>query len=140
MYETNVHSGPDVDRPDRPRRATTLSVLLVVFGALGMLAALLLMALVNGGTAPGRSAPAVGYALGYAQFLLSAALATSGVFVWPGRSWARALAIGLCSVAVLGTLVTLVVTAQARAVLGVAAHLALLRLLNEPDVRAWCRR
>jgi len=132
MYETSVQS--------RPRQVKTLSVLLIVFGVLGLLLALLLMSIVSDSAGHGQSVPALLYILVFVQFGLSAAQATSGVFVWQGRSWARGLAIVLCSVNIVGALVSLATGAVLQAISGVAINVALLRLLNNYDVQVWCSK
>lgn len=140
MYETDVQNNPEPTRPSRPRQITVLAVLLTVFGLLGILAAALLMSIISDSADTGRSVPAVLYLLGYAQFALSATLALCGVFVWQGRSWARVLAIALCSVNLVGALVTLISGAVFQAIAGFAINVALIRLLTGSEVQAWCDR
>lgn len=139
MYEA-VQNTPEPTRPSRPRQATMLAVLLVVFGGLGLVAALLLMSIVGDSADHGQEVPAFLYVLVYAQFVLSVALAACGIFVWQGRSWARILAIVLCSLNIAGGVVSLFSGAVFQAVAGIAVNIAMLRLLNNDDVRAWCDR
>lgn len=135
MYEAGVRSDPE---PTRPRRATTAAVLLGVFGLLGILSALLLRSVVGDSVDHGQSVPAVLYVLVYAQFALSATQAICGVFVWQGRSWARVVAIVLCSVNIVGAVVSLFTGAVLQTIAGLALNIGLLRLLNNDDVREWC--
>jgi hypothetical protein len=62
----------------------------------------------------------------------------SGVFVLQGRNWARLLAIGLCSVNLLGAVVSLFTGAIFQAITAFAINVALIRLLNDYEVQAWC--
>lgn len=140
MYEAGIQSNPESTLPDRPRQVKTLAVLLVVFGVLGLLLALLLMSIVNDSSDHGQSVPAVLYVLVFAQFALSAAQAMSGVFIWQGRSWARVLAIVLCSVNIIGAVVSLFTGAIFQAISGAAINIGLLRLLNDYEVQVWCSK
>lgn len=142
MYEAGVQSNPEPTPPQaaRPRKATMLSILLIVFGTLGILFAFILMMIVNDEGSHGRSVPAYLYVLVFAQFALSGAQAVSGVFVWQGRNWARVLAIALCSLNILGALASLFTGAVLQAISGIAINIALIRLLNDYEVQAWCDR
>jgi hypothetical protein len=140
LYEAGVQSNPEPTLPDRPRPVKTLAVLLVVFGVLGLLFALVLMSIVNDSGDHGQSVPAVLYVLVFAQLALSAAQAMSGVFIWQGRSWARVLAIVLCSVNIIGAVVSLFTGAIFQAISGAAINIGLLRLLNNYEVQVWCSK
>jgi hypothetical protein len=138
VYEAGVQSTPEPTQPTRPRKATLLAVLLMVFGGLGLLVSLLLLAGVNDTAGHGQSVPAYVYVLVYAQFLLSATQGASGFFVLRGHNWARLLAIGLCSLNIIGGLVSLSTGAIFQAISAVAINVALIRLLNDHEVQAWC--
>jgi len=131
-----VQSTPEPTQPVRPRQVKTSAVLLIVFGVLGFLLALLLMSMVS--DSHGRSVPAVLSVLVFAQMALSAAQAVCGVAIWEGWSWARGLAISLCSVNLVGALVSLFTGAILQAIAGAAVNIGLLRLLNDYEVQAWC--
>ncbi|BCJ55700.1 hypothetical protein Asp14428_71750 [Actinoplanes sp. NBRC 14428] len=139
MYETDVHSGPHAI-PSRPRPVKTLAILLGVFGVLGLLIAFVLMAAINDSSGHGQSVPILLYVLFFVQFALSTAQTASGVFLWRGRSWARTLAIALCSVNIVGGLVSLATGAIFQAVAGIAINIGLIRLANNDEVQAWCGR
>jgi len=140
LYEVGVQSNPEPTRPRRPRQATTAAILLVLFGALGIVMAFVLRMVVSDSTDHGQSVPAVLYVLVYAQFALSATQAISGVFVWQGRSWARGLGIVLCWVNIAGGVVSMFTGAVVQAITGIGLNLAMLRLLSSEDVREWCDR
>lgn len=140
MYEAGIQSNPEPTLPKRPREVKTLAVLLIVFGVLGLLFAFLLMSIVSDSNSHGQSVPAMLYVLAFAQFALSAAQAMSGVFIWQGRSWARVLAIVLCSVNIVGALVSLFTGAVFQAISGAAINVGLLRLLNNYEVQVWCSK
>jgi len=124
----------------RPRQATILAVLLAVFGVIGLFSAYLLQLVVTDSTSHGQSVPAVLYVLVYAGFAFAAAEALCGIFIWQGRAWARILAIVLCSVNIVGAVVSLFSGAIPQAIAGVAINVGLLRMLNNEDVRDWCDR
>ncbi|HKT00579.1 MAG TPA: hypothetical protein VJT31_13675 [Rugosimonospora sp.] len=124
----------------RPRQATLLAVLLAVFGGLGICAGYLLLSIVNDSASHGQSVPAVLYVLVYGQFALAAAEAVCGVFVWQGRAWARTAGNVLCSVNIVGAVLSLFAGAIPQAIAGIAINIGLLRLLNNEDVRDWCSR
>jgi hypothetical protein len=140
LYEAGIQSNPEPTVPHRPRQVKTLAVLLVIFGVLGLLFALLLMSIVNDSGDHGQSVPAVLYVLVFVQLALSAAQAMSGVFIWQGRSWARVLAIVLCSVNIIGAVVSLFTGAIFQAISGAAINIGLLRLLNNYEVQVWCSK
>ncbi|MEV6632182.1 hypothetical protein AB0M54_15665 [Actinoplanes sp. NPDC051470] len=111
-----------------------------MFGGLGILFAAVLMSIVNDSASHGQSVPAYLYVLVFLQVALSAAQAVSGVFVWQGRNWARVLAIALCSLNILGALVSLFTGAVLQSIWGIAINVALIRLLNDYEVQVWCDR
>jgi hypothetical protein len=133
-----VQSTPEPTQPVRPRQVKTAAVLLIVFGVLGFLFALLLMSIV--GDSHGQSVPAWVYVLVFAQMALSAAQAVSGVAIWQGASWARGLAIALCSVNLIGAVASLFTGAILQAISGAAVNIALIRLLNNYEVDVWCSK
>lgn len=140
MYEASVQRNPEPTPPSRPRQATMLAVLLLIFGGLGIVVALLLTSIVDDSADHGRSVPAVLYVLVYAQLLLSTTMSAAGAFVWQGRSWARVLGIVLCSVNVAFAFASLFTGAVLQGLMGIAINVALLRLLNDYEVRVWCIR
>ena len=138
MSVAGVQSTPEPTQPVRPRQAKTAAVLLIVFGVLGFLLAILLLSIVS--DSHGQSVPAVLYVLVLAQMALSAAQAVSGVAIWEGWSWARGLAIALCSVNLVGALVSLFTGAIFQAISAAAINIGLLRLLNNYEVQVWCSK
>ena len=123
----------------RPRQGTVAAVLLVVFGLLGLGIAWLLLVVLNDQADHGESVNGVLYALVYGQFVVSAAQVGSGLFVWQGKSWARTLAIVICSLNILGGVLSLFSGSFLQAIAGIALNAGLIRILNRPDVRDWCR-
>lgn len=140
MYEAGIQSNPEPAQPVRPRQATTVAVLLSVFGGLGFLYAFLLMSVVSDSSDHGQSVPTVLYVLVWVQFALSAAQVICGVSVWQGRNWARVLAIVLCSINILGAVVSLFSGAVFQSIVAIGVNAAMLRLLNDYEVQVWCTR
>ncbi|MBM2618777.1 hypothetical protein JIG36_24775 [Actinoplanes sp. LDG1-06] len=136
MYEADVQSYPEPTRPVRPRKAKMLAFLLGGFGVLGFLLSIVLLGTVT--DSHGMRVPAVVYVLVYAQFVLSATQAVCGVFIWQGRSWARSVAIGLSVINLLGAVVNLFTGAIFPAITAFAVNAALIRLLNDDEVKEWC--
>jgi hypothetical protein len=122
----------------RPRQATIAGVLLIIFGALAILVALALLATVNDATDHGESVSGILYVLVYGQFILSAAQIVSGIFVLVGKPWARVLAVVICSLNLLGGVVSLVTGNFLQALFGIVINGALIATLNRNDVRDWC--
>ncbi|MEU4162952.1 hypothetical protein [Actinoplanes sp. NPDC026670] len=116
------------------------AVLLAMFGGLGFLYAFLLMSAVSDSSDHGQSVSAVLYVLIYVQFALSAAQVICGVLVWQGRNWARVLAIVLCSINILGAVVSLFSGAVFQAIAAIGVNAAMLRLLSGYEVQVWCSR
>jgi hypothetical protein len=123
----------------RPRQATTAAILLIVFGVLGILAALLLISLINNDASHGQTDPAYVYVLFYLQLVLSLAEAACGIFVWQGKAWARTLAIAVCSINIIGGVLSLFSGVAFQAIVGVILNIVLIRLLANEDVKDWCR-
>lgn len=123
----------------RPRQVWLASIMLAVFGALGLVVAFLLLAILNDDASHGQSVSGGLYFIVALQAVVSAAQIGSGAFVWLGRSWARTLAIGICVVNILGALLGLASGAFLQVILGVVLNIALIRLLMHEDVVEWCR-
>jgi hypothetical protein len=119
---------------ERPRQVTWASVLLAVFGGLGLMMAMLLLSIVNDES----DLPGWIYALVYGQLLLSGAQILTGVFVYLGKSWARTTATVICSINLIGAVLSLVSGAIVQAITGAAVNIALLRMLTSSDVKEWC--
>jgi hypothetical protein len=128
-----------LQRP-RPRRATTVSVLLIVFGALGLLIGVLLLALISHDKNKGETISTALYISAYLQLLLSAAEIAGGVLVLQGKEWARILAIVLCSLNVLGGVISLVSGGGGSGIVGMGLNLLMIRLLLNSEVAEWTRR
>jgi len=127
-------------RQPRPRRATTVSVLLIVFGALGLLLGLLLLALISHDKNQGQTVSGALHLSAYLQLVLSAAEVVSGILVLQGREWARILAIVLCGLNVLGGVISLFSGGGGSGIFGIGLNILLVRLLFNEDVVEWCRR
>jgi hypothetical protein len=120
---------------ERPRQVWIASILLVVFGGLGLLLAMMLLSIVN----DTAGVPGYAYGLVYGQFILSGLQILSGIFVWLGRPWARTVATVVCVINLVGALLNLVSGAILPAITGAAVNIALLRLLRGNVVAEWCR-
>jgi hypothetical protein len=118
----------------RPRQVSLSAILLVVFGGLGLMMAMLLLSVVNRET----DLPGWIYLLVYAQFLLSGLQILSGIFVWLGRAWARTAATVVCSINLVGAVFSLFGGAFLQAITGAVVNIALIRMLRGEDVREWC--
>ena len=123
----------------RPRDVWVASIVLVVFGLLGILVGLLLRAALQDDRDHGQSVSALASLLAIAAVALSILQAASGAFVFIGREWARITAIVICSVNVLAGLFTLVSGGAAQACVGIAVNVALIVALNKEPVADWCR-
>jgi hypothetical protein len=126
-------------RGPRPRQATVAAILLGLFGLLGVFVAWLLVAALKDDTDHGETVNGALYALAYLQFALSGAQIVSGLLVWQGRAWARILAIVLCSVNLLGGVLSLASGGAFQAITALALNIGLIRMLTRPDVADWCR-
>ena len=124
---------PDHQTRERPRQVTITAILLVVFGALSLMLAMLLLSVVND-----EDVAAWVYGLVAVQFLLSGAQILSGIFVWLGRAWARTVATVVCSVNLVGAVLSLASGAVPQAITAGAVNIALLRMLRGRDVTEWC--
>lgn len=129
---------PDPVPERRPRQVTIVSILLMVFGVLGILVTLVLLSIVNDDVDHGESVNGLAYVLVYGQIALSVVQIASGAFVWARQSWARVLAIVICSVNILGALFSLTQGAFLQVITGVALNIWLIILLNRDEVRDWC--
>ena len=119
---------------ERPRQVTYAAILLVVFGGLGLMLAMLLLSAVNAeGDLPGWV-----YGLVFIQFALSGVQILSGVFVWLGKSWARTVATVVCSINLVGAVLSLVSGAIPQAITAGVVNIAVLRMLRGREVTEWC--
>ncbi|GIJ60868.1 hypothetical protein [Virgisporangium aurantiacum] len=119
---------------ERPRQVTWTAILLVVFGGLGLMLAMLLLSAVNDeGDLPGWV-----YLLVFVQFVLSGTQILSGVFVWLGKSWARTVATVVCSINLVGAVLSLVSGAIPQAITAGVVNVAVLRMLRGREVTEWC--
>jgi hypothetical protein len=118
----------------RPRQVTMTSVLLAIFGGLGLMMAMLLLSIVNDES----DLPGWVYVLVYGQLLLSGAQILSGVFVYLGRSWARKVAVVICVINLVGGVLSLFSGAILQAITAAAVNIALIRLLTGNEVTEWC--
>src|SRR5205807_2387966 len=127
-------ASPGAPRP-RPRQAKTAAVLLVIFGVLTLAVTSLLLSVVNDQSDHGEAVNPFVYGLAYGQFVFSVAQVTSGLFVWQGRAWARTLAVVLCSVNILGGVVSLISGNVVQAIVSIALNGGLISILNGDNVR-----
>jgi hypothetical protein len=118
----------------RPRRVTMTSVVLAIFGGLGLMMAMLLLSIVNDES----DLPAWIYVLVYAQLLLSGAQILSGIFVYLGKAWARKMALVICGINLVGAVLSLFSGVILQAVTAAAVNIALVRLLTGTEVAEWC--
>lgn len=118
----------------RPRQVTVTSVLLAIFGGLGLMMAMLLLSIVNNES----DLPVWIYGLVYAQLLLSGAQILSGIFVYLGKAWARKVAVVICGINLAGAVLSLFTGAILQAITAAAVNIALIRLLTGSDVAEWC--
>jgi hypothetical protein len=125
--------------PRRPRPVIFASIALVDVGLLGVLLTWLLLSLLNAATDHGQSVNAVFYGLCYLQFALSGTQIASGLFVWSGRQpWARIAAIVICSVNLLGGVVSLFAGSCLPGLFNLALNIGLIRVLTNDEVYDWC--
>ena len=116
-----------------PRQVWLVSILLAVFGGLGLMLAMLLLSAVNAaGDVPGWV-----YGLVYVQFGLSGLQILSGIFVWLGKAWARTAATVVCSINLVGAVLSLLSGAFLNALTTGAVNIALIRLLRSREVADW---
>ncbi|GAA0932684.1 hypothetical protein GCM10009557_94840 [Virgisporangium ochraceum] len=121
---------------DRPRQVNIVSVLLVVFGGLSLMLAMLLLSIVNNES----DLPPWIYVLVYGQLLLAGLQILSGIFVWLGKAWARTAAMVVCGINLVGAVFSLVSGSIFQAVTAGVVNIALLRLLRSTEVTDWCER
>jgi hypothetical protein len=132
------HGEPPKARRRPPGLVIATTILLAIFGALGLLFGWLLLSLINDDTSHGESVSGTLYFLAYLQFTLSALQILSGLMVLRGWRWGRILAITLCSVNLLGGVVDLFSGAPVQAIGNFALNIALIRLLTRDTVADWC--
>jgi hypothetical protein len=129
-------------RPATPRsrsgKVWIASIVLVLFGLVGLLAAGLLLMAANEDVRHGRDVAGVFYALVYIQFGLSTLQVTSGVLLWLGVRWAVGLATAICVINMIGNVVTFFAGAFLPASIGLILNLLLLRLVRSDKVAEWC--
>jgi uncharacterized membrane protein (DUF2068 family) len=121
----------------RPRQVKIASILMAVFGTLGLIVSALLWVVLAEDASHGRESPVWLYALLAAQVLVSASQVVSGVLIWQGVAWARNLAAVICGLNIAGGVLTLVTGAALQAVVGIVVNIALIRLLYHQDVTDW---
>jgi hypothetical protein len=126
-------------RLPRPRKATTVSVLLIVFGALGVLLGLLLLALISHDKNNGETVSGALYLAAYLQLVLSAAEVVCGILLLQGREAARIVAIVLCGLNIVGGLISLF-SGGGTGIVGIGLNILMVRLLFNSDVAEWCRQ
>jgi hypothetical protein len=119
---------------ERPRQVWIASILLAVFGGLGLMLAMLLLSVVNNEP----DVPGWVYGLVSVQFLLSGLQILSGIFVWLGRQWARTAATVVCSINLVGAVLSLFTGAVLQAIITGAVNIAVIRLLRSREVAEWC--
>ncbi len=127
-----------VYRGPRPSVASTGAVLLVVFGALGVLVTLVILGQFGSADDDGQSVDTIDYLIWWGQLLFSSAQIVAGVFVWRGAEWARLLGIVLCGLNMLGGLASLFGGAVLPAFVNLAANGGIIATITRPDVREWC--
>jgi hypothetical protein len=127
-------------RMQRPRTVIIAVAVLVGLGLITLVGNVFLLSLVNDGANRGRSVASIVYELFYGQILLSPLHIISGIFLWSGRSWARHLAIAVCSVNIVGGILGLVSGSVSQSLTGIVVNIVLIRLLVYPPVVEWCRR
>lgn len=116
-----------------PRKVWLVTILLAVFGGLGLMLAMLLLSAVNtAGDVPGWV-----YGLVFAQFLLSGLQILSGIFIWIGKAWARTAATVVCSINLVGAVITLLSGAYINALSTGAVNAGLIALLRSQEVADW---
>lgn len=109
-----------------------------MFGVLGGLFGLLIVASVRDDVAHGADADPIVVALAAAQVLMALAEVVSGVFPWIGRSWARVVATVVCAVSLVsGVLLLLQGTPSGLA--GILLNLGVIVTVNREDVADRCR-
>lgn len=149
MTQPDPHSSPQPPGPPpkpatsptpielkRPAAVWTVSILLTVLGALGMVFAWLLLGELG---SHGEHVNPVLKVLFYLQLLLSAAQIGSGLALLPGYNVARLIAIVLCVLNLIGGIVMLL-TGTFTAIVTIAVNGAMIRQLTRDDVWEWCSR
>jgi hypothetical protein len=129
-------TGGPPPEPKRPAAVWVVSIILAVFGLLGI--AFSLVVLSDLGSHGEDVNPAVRVIL-YAQLLLSATQIASGLAVLPGYRTARLLAITVCVLNVTGGFIVLL-SGAVTAIAGIAINGILIQRLNTDGVRDWCDR
>lgn len=127
--------------PRRTRQVVGVSIAMMVLGLLGLLVTWLLFSVLTDETDHGESVAAGYFVLCYVQFGLSATQILSGVFIWRGgRSWPRIAAMVICSLNLLGGVVTLFSGNIVQGLFGIVVNGALIQSLRKDDVYDWCHK
>jgi hypothetical protein len=124
-----------VDWEPRPAMVRTVSILLIVFGLLGVLVTLLLLVDLNEDGDTLDVLPAV---LAYIQLVVSCVQIGSGVVLWRGITWAPAAVTTICGVNIFFGLASLF-TGSVAALLPLVLNGLLIALIRRDDVQDWCR-
>ena len=140
-------SGDSIARPEhasaprdpRPREVRLVSILLMFFGGLGLVLAPFLLRALRDDAAHGRSVSGPAYGLVAVATVLALTQLLCGVFVFQGREWARKVAIGVCALSVVTSLVALAAGAVYPVVIGVAISIVIFANINKPPVVSWMR-
>jgi hypothetical protein len=122
----------------RTGKVWTASIVLVVFGVLGLLLAGFLLAAANDEVSRGGDVPGVSYALVYIQVGLSALQVASGALLWLGVRRAFGLATFICMINIFGNILLLFTGTFLQAVVGLVVNVALLKLIRGDEVAEWC--
>ena len=122
--------------PRMPRRVMVVSALMALFGLLGVLVS---WALVSGLGAHGESVRPALYVILYTQLALSATQVGVVPFLLARRNWARVLALTLCSLNIVGAVISLL-TGNFAAIGAIALNGALIRALRNDQVWDWFDR
>jgi hypothetical protein len=119
----------------RPALVRTVSILLIVFGAIGVLVTLLLLTGLN---EDGDTQDVFAAVLAYIQLVVSCVQIGSGVVLWRGTTWAPAAVMAICGVNIFFGLASLL-TGLVTALLPLVLNGVLIALVRRDDVRDWCR-
>jgi hypothetical protein len=125
----------------RPKAAGALSVLLILFGVLGLIVTFAEIVTVRSNSATlGVDVPGFIYGLLYGQLVLAAGQFVSGIAIRRGgRAWARVLPATVCWLNIVAALFLLFTGSIAQAVFAFVINGLLLWLLSRYEVIEWCR-